>query len=101
MPRKKKASRDKGRPIRISNLVLEALDKKKKVCESYDAILRRFIGLPDRRGAAQPRSIYCLLPKSLIARKSRAEAKGESVLQAVRQGKKKVIEAPIKVTESL
>lgn len=99
MARKAKPNRDKGKPIRLSNKVLETLDKKKKGRESYDAILRRVLGLPTRKGLEQSLRTFWLLPSKLIVRSSRAEAKGEAVLQSVQQGKKKVMEAPIKVVE--
>ena len=96
----RKEARDKGRPVRISNEVLGALDKKKRFKESYDAILRIILGLPTRKGKPQPLRSFWVLPTSLIAKLSKAEAKGEAVLQSVRNGKKKVMEAPIKVIET-
>jgi len=99
---KKKAApeRDKGKPVRLSYLVLETLDKKRRGKEGFDAVLRRLLGLPNRRGTAQILRSFWLLPQKLIVRKSRAEAKGEAVLASVRSGKKKVMEAPIRVTET-
>ena len=99
MPRKAKPNRDKGRPVRISNEVLTALDKRKRDKESYDALIRRMLGLDTRNGKPQPLRSFWILPSKLIVKTSRAEAKGEAVLQSVRQGKKKVMEAPIRVIE--
>lgn len=43
----------KGREIRISDLVYSTLDKGRRG-QSWDAYLRKLIGLPDRSGNPQP-----------------------------------------------
>ena len=98
MARKAKPNRDKGRPVRLSNEVLSVLDRKLRKAESYDSLLRRIIGLPSRNDEPQHLEVFWVLPSTLLARKSLAEARGEAVLAAVRKGKKKT-EKPIKVVE--
>lgn len=49
--RKRRAS--KGRAIRASDLVYDTLDSARRG-RSWDALLRRMLGLPDRAGNPQP-----------------------------------------------
>jgi len=74
------------------------LANKLRRAESYDSLLRRILGLASRRDEPQPLEVFWVLPSTLLARKSLAEARGEAVLQAVRNGKRKT-EKPIKVVE--
>lgn len=99
--RKLKPNRDKGEPTRLSNEVRIALKKRARNKESFDSILRRMLGLPDRNGRPQILQVFWLLPSRLIAKRTQAEAKGEAVLLAAREGKKKIMESPIKVIESI
>jgi len=100
MPRKKKPNRDKGKPVRLSNEVLNELRSRLRRGESFDSLMRRFFGLPDRLGNPQPIRTYWLLPSALVAAPSLAEARGEAILRAVQQGKRKT-ERPIKVIERI
>ena len=43
----------KGKLIRVSNLVYETLDGQRR-SRSWDALMRRMLGLPDRAGNPQP-----------------------------------------------
>lgn len=43
----------KGRLIRVSNIVYETLDGQRR-SKSWDALMRRMLGLPDRAGNPQP-----------------------------------------------
>jgi len=100
MARKKKPNRDKGHPVRLSNAVLSVLNTKMRKGESYDNLLRRMLGIPSIKNEPQPRITLWLLPQALIAAKTLAEARGEAILCAVQQGKKKA-EKPIKVIECI
>ena len=82
----------------MSNEVLGILTKKLRKAESYDNLLRRMLGIPSRKDEPQHLEVFWVLPSTLLARKSLAEARGEAVLEAVRKGKRKT-EKPIKVVE--
>ena len=86
-PRKKK-----GRVVRLSKEVETYLSRKRKGSESFDSILRRVFGLPDRKGNEQPLKTYYVIDnggKSPIIKRDKAEAKGEAIILAVRKDSKK------------
>lgn len=98
MGRKRKVNLDTGKPVRLSNAVLNLLNRHLRETESYDSLLRRILGLSDRRGTPQPREVFWVLPTALKVRRSAAEARGDAVLEAAKNGKRKA-EAPLKVIE--
>lgn len=100
MPRKKIPNRDKGKPVRLSNEVLNVLRVKLRRGESFDSMMRRLLGLPDRHGKPQEVRTYWILPQAMRVARTLAEARGESILWAVQNGKKKT-EKPVRVTERI
>lgn len=84
-----------GKIIRIGEELETILDKERKKDESYDSILRRCIGLPDKLGTTRPvpHLVYSFWvyvdgdkPVPFL---TKAEAQGFAIQSAVRAGKKK------------
>lgn len=84
-----------GKIIRISEQLENILDKKRKTDETYDAILRKCLGVADRSGTTHPVphlvfSFWVYVdgdkPFSFL---TKAEAEGYAIQAAVRAGKKK------------
>jgi len=98
MARKRKPDRDKGEVVRLSNAVIEVLRRKLKKAESYDNLMRRMLGVPSRNNEPHPLEVFWVIPGTLTAKRSLAEARGEAILQAVKKGKRKA-EKPLKVIE--
>lgn len=99
------ATKKKGKVVKLSAFLAAHITKMGQKGESYDAILRKAFGLPDRRDNEQPLKAYYLLPGSpLVAKeataKGLAEARGEAILQATKRGLKKAV-AVILVREVL
>jgi hypothetical protein len=88
-----KESKRRGVVIRVSREVEVFLRAKQRKVETYDALLRRFFGLPTKKGKEQPLRTFYVIPDESHAPlcfTSAAVAKGEAVRQAVRAGTKKV-----------
>ena len=110
-PRKKRR-KQQGKVVRLSPLVLEILDEQRFAPNnnklSYDAILRRHLGLPDAeaepdwRKAGRPK----LLVEGWIEQRSarffasEAEARGAMVLAAAQARTKRMLR-PLRVKEIL
>lgn len=96
---KSKKERDKGEVIRVSRNVLNYIRRKQKNRESVDATLRRLFGLANRKGETPALRTYFVLTQPVLSVfSSAADARGASVMNAVK-GKKKKAEAPTKVRE--
>lgn len=82
--------KETGKPVKLSLELTSFLDPFRIGKESYDAILRRYFGLPSRTGHLQPLQTYYVVdtPNDLIIRRTKAEAKGETILLAVKRGQK-------------
>lgn len=91
---------EKGKVIRLSKAAENYLKKRQHDDEKLNDTLRRILGLPNRRGEAQPLRIYYVVPNghAPIVRLSLAEARGEAILLATRKKLKKA-EAVIIVQE--
>lgn len=94
-----------GKPVRLSNLMLNYLAPRIKGLRSYDAYLRRAFGLPDWRGNKQPLAEGCLevtSGKFYLKIDSwdevEAEANGAAVVEAVKRKTKKV-NKPLRMRE--
>jgi len=87
-----KAKRKSGKVVKLSQAVAAFLRRRGAKDESYDAILRRQFGIPDRKGTAQPLAIYYVVPGSppLIS-DDLADARGKAIVQATRKGLKKAV----------
>lgn len=96
----------KGRIVRLSNAVFDALDKQRRG-RSWDAMFRRMLGLPDRNGKVQPLiegvletmtgKFFLRLPEIPFVELERA-AYEIAFLTAAREKTQKV-SAPIKMRE--
>lgn len=93
--RRKKAS--KGKLIRISDDVFNLLQKKRQG-KSWDSLMRRMLGLPDRAGITQPLVVGWLDQDTGQLYLDEAEARGAAVVAAAKRGTKK-IKQPIKMRE--
>jgi hypothetical protein len=85
-----------NRPVKLSKEVLGWISKRKlrkgeKNVESFDAFLRRFFGLPSRKGEPQELKKYYVLPNEgePLIFLNKAEARGAAVIRAVRRGTRK------------
>ena len=80
-----------GKPIRISDDVTNFLNRKRRKNESYDSLLRRVFGLPDKSGNAQELKVYWVIDNSgdPQAYVEESIARGDAVRLAIRAGKKK------------
>ncbi len=106
--KRKKAS--KGKPIRLSDLVLGVLDKQRQnnTKLSYDAYLRKLLGLPKRGNEAQwiedGRPMYVLEGWVEVNTQKfyldEADANGAAVLEAAKRKRKK-FDKPVRVREVL
>lgn len=86
--RKKK----EGKVIKISHFLANYLRKRGSRGESFDSILRRHFGLPDRKGKPNKLAYYYVVPgEKPIIRTDLAEARGEAIVQAARKGLKKAV----------
>lgn len=101
-----KSKPDRGRIIRLSGKVIALLGDKRKAkgtgrgIESIDSVLRRVFGLSSRSGKSQSVLYYWVLTcPELSIFTNRAIARGESCLRAVRAGRTKNTEKPIKVRQ--
>jgi len=94
--RKRKAS--KGKPIRLSDEVRGVLEKKRQGRMSWDALLRKMLGLPDRKGVVQPLIEGWLEVNSGLFFFEEADARGASVVAAAKTKSKKV-KQPIRMRE--
>ncbi len=87
-----------GKPVKLSTELTAFLNKRKlrrgeKNVESYDAVIRRMLGLPTKEGEAQELRTYFVLPQEsenepLIFLK-KSEARGAAILRSVRRGNRK------------
>lgn len=94
-----------GRAVRISNAVINYLEKRRQGLRSYDALLRRMFGLEDWRGNPQPLVEGCLevttgkfFLKTTNWDDVEAQANGAAVIAAVARKTKKV-NKPIRLRE--
>jgi len=102
-PKKRKALKHrtrhpKGKVVRISPEVHAFLFGKLKKNESWDALLRRILGFPTRKGMPQPLIEVFLLRTTMKAYPSMARARGAAVAEAVQKGRNKA-ERPVRVRE--
>jgi len=94
----KEPKKQKGKVIRVSELTYGLLAKKRQSKMSWDALLRRQFGLPDKRGNPQPLGEWYVLPEAMQVFDSLPKAKGAAVLNAVKS-KSGRAERPLKVRE--
>lgn len=94
--RRKRAS--KGSPIRISDEVRGILEKKRQGRISFDELLRRMLGLPDRKGERRAILEGWLEVNSGHFYFDEAEARGASVIAAAKAKTRKV-KQPIRMRE--
>lgn len=96
--RRRRAS--KGKPIRVSDLVYNTLQKKRanNSKESWDCLFRRMLGLPDRRGNEQPLVEGWLEITTGQMYIHQADARGAAVMEAAKAKTKKV-NKPIRMRE--
>lgn len=87
----------KGRVIRVSADTESELRTRRKAGESWDALFRRLLGIPTRKGTEQPRKTFWLLERANLIFRTEKEARGMALVLAVRSGKQRVHEPPIKV----
>lgn len=90
------ADQKPGKVIRVSKKLWSLLQEKRRKRETNDAVLRRLIGLEDKKGNPPEAKVFFALPSDLA--ESAAEARGRAVLASVRK-KKPVAERPIAVRE--
>lgn len=84
-----------GKVVRVDPMIWKFLGSQRKPKETVSAALRRLLGLPSRKGE-DPQGIIYILPESGIVCQTLAEARGEAILRAVKRGKKKPTEKPLK-----
>ncbi len=78
-----------GHAIKVSTPVRDHISKLRQEGEGYDACLRRQFGLPSRKGKPQDLAeYYAIAGEDLLLFRRKSEATGESILRAVRKGKK-------------
>ena len=80
-----------GKPVKLSDELTDHLTSlKQETSESYDACLRRQLGLPTRKGKPQHLEHFWVIPEAdpPICRKTQADAKGEAILLSVKRGMK-------------
>lgn len=87
-----------GKPVRLSNLMLNYLAPRMKGLRSYDAYLRKAFGLPDWRGNKQPLVEGYLEVTTGKFYVVEAEANGAAVVEAVKRKTKKV-NKPLRMRE--
>lgn len=95
----------KGRAVRLSLETLTHLSEKQVGVETVDGIIRRLLGLPERKAksnkVSQSRMVvseyFLLTTPELAVFKDRAEARGVALLRATRMKSKP--EKPRKVVE--
>lgn len=86
----KKAKKSKGRVIRVSDAVYAALVRKKQPSRmSWDSLLRKMLGMPDRRGREQKLYEGYFVPGLGKVFEELPKARGEAVKYAVLRGSKK------------
>lgn len=92
--KKRKKSRgkpaSKGKNIRISDAVFGTLDSSRLKGESWDNLLRKILGLPNRRGEHPALVEGWLELNTGRLYLSRSEARGQAVVEAAKQGKKQI-----------
>lgn len=94
--RRRRAS--KGSPIRVSDLVRATLEKKRQGRASFDALLRKMLGLPKRNGEKQPLVEGWLEITTAKFYLDEAEANGAAVVAAAKNKTKK-FNKPIRMRE--
>ena len=94
------ATKRKGPVIRVSHDVERFLTRHRRKKESFDAILRRYFGLPDKRGNPQDLRTYFVIPNDdkPIVFTEEPDARGFAIQLAIRQNRKKT-ERAIEVRE--
>lgn len=87
---KKEKTGRTGRPVKLSKMLFEYLSKEKGQ-DTFDAYLRRQFGLMSKQGETQRLRTYYLIDTEteLIAKRTLAEARGETIVLAVRRGQKR------------
>ena len=100
--KRKKAS--KGEAVRLSDAVIAYLNRQNNNRGlSYDALMRKLFGLPDRKGASQRLIEGYLIPASgafhlRTKDYTEADANGDAIIAAAKKKSKKV-HAPILMRE--
>lgn len=100
LPNRRKFA-SKGRPVRLSDDIYNLLDKKRSRFTkrlSFDCLLRRVFGLPNRRGEPQPLVEGWLEVNSGKFYLDEADARGAAVIEAARARTKKV-KRPLRMRE--
>ena len=77
--------KNKGRVIRVSQEIYDALETKKTSFKSWDSLLRCAFGFPARKGPGLKLQEFWSVPGSPRLFKTLAEAKGEAIKIAVRE----------------
>jgi len=88
-----------GKVVRVSPKVWEYLKTKRKPKETIDSLIRRLIGFPNKKGEPNSVNTYFILPETKIVCDSVEEARGKAILFAIKNGKKKPTEKPVRVRE--
>lgn len=97
----------KGKAVKLSPQLVSWIERKKRRPgrpneESYDSVLRRFLGLPDRRGKGRRQELktFFIVPNEgqPMVFLEEAEARGAAIMLAVRKKREKP-EAAIEVRE--
>lgn len=96
-PKKRK---QKGKVVRLGASVYARLLVKKRDGESWDSLMRRLLGLANKKGIEQTKRTYWILPQAKLIFDNEKDARGMSVVIAVKAGKKKP-ESPLKVSEEV
>ena len=100
IPRKRRKTPPKGSVERVSDEVLAALERVRGPKESFDALLRRILNLPNRKGEKPGLFEAWVLPSSGQCFHTRAKAHGAAVMQAA-WSKSERVETPVRVREAL
>lgn len=89
-----------GKVIRVSQKVYDTLKRHLREKDSWDSMLRRLHGIPDRRRKEPRAREFWMLPGALQVFETESKARGAAVVNGVKRGLRKA-EAPIRVREIL
>lgn len=94
---KKKQKPKPGHVLRVDAATWRFIEKKRRGSEPFASLMRRLIGLPNRKGEP-PAADYYVLPGAHMALETIEEARGAAILLAVKGKKgKALIERPVAV----
>jgi len=86
-----KKKKPRGKVIKLSLELSAYLKSRMSRGEGYDAVIRRLLGLPTRKGEPQGLAEFYVVPNDgkPIIRLTLAEARGDAILQATKKKLKK------------